>query len=179
MNRFSHMFTLLAVSAGLYLAAKPARGAEDSLQRIESDGAKPPSIDELLLFFPSKHPAGNWTPNDLRFEDVWFTAEDQTRLHGWHCPCGNPRATILIAHGNAGNIASRSPWLIYVQSKAQVSTFMFDYRGYGRSEGIPTVSANEPKSFLAIPDADHNNWLTPEYLRRLDEFVSGVIRNAK
>lgn len=37
------------------------------------------------------------------------------------------------------HVASRAPWLKYLQSRARVATFMFDYRGYGRSEGIPTV----------------------------------------
>jgi hypothetical protein len=76
-----------------------------------ADEVKPPSVDELLLFFPSKHPAGNWTPTDLRFVDVPFSSEDKTRLHGWYCPCDEPRATILIAHGNAGHVASRAAWL--------------------------------------------------------------------
>ncbi len=111
----------------------------------EGPSEKPPetkqqSIDELLLFFPSKFPAGDWSPKDLRFEDVQFTSEDQTRLHGWYCPTDNPRAIVLLAHGNAGHVASRAPWLRYLQTKAQVSVFIFDYRGYGRSEGTPTVA---------------------------------------
>lgn len=119
-------------------ASYPCR-AEAPQDRAESATSKAPSIDELLLFFPSRYPAGNWAPKDLKYHDVWFVAEDKTRLHGWYCPCENPRATILIAHGNAGNVASRTPWLKYLQSKARVATFMFDYRGYGRSEGVPTV----------------------------------------
>ena len=97
------------------------------------------SIDELLLFFPSKHPEGDWNPADLEFVDVSFTADDKTRLHGWYCPCEKPRATVLVAHGNAGNIAGRAEWLRLLQSRLRVSAFMFDYRGYGRSEGVPTV----------------------------------------
>ena len=46
---------------------------------------------------------------------------------------------ILIAHGNAGHVASRTQWLRYLQTRAKVTVFMFDYRGYGRSEGTPTV----------------------------------------
>ncbi|MHB0961391.1 MAG: alpha/beta hydrolase [Pirellulaceae bacterium] len=105
----------------------------------ESSEAKRPSIDELLLFFPSKFPEGNWAPDDLRYQDVWFSAADKTRLHGWYCPCDHPRAIMLIAHGNAGHTAFRTPWLKYLQSQARVATFMFDYRGYGRSDGVPTV----------------------------------------
>ena len=100
---------------------------------------KHPTIDELLLFFPSKFPNGDWNPKDLKFQDVFFAAEDKTKLHGWYCPADNPRAAVLIAHGNAGHVASRAPWLRYLQTKANVSVFMFDYRGYGRSEGTPSV----------------------------------------
>ncbi len=100
---------------------------------------KAQSIDELLLFFPSKYPTGNWQPTDLKFQDVNFAAEDGTKLHGWYCPSDKPRAVVLIAHGNAGHVAGRASWLRYLQKSARVSVFMFDYRGYGRSEGTPTV----------------------------------------
>ncbi len=97
------------------------------------------TLDERLLFFPSKFPEGDWEPKDLKFEDVYFTAEDGTKLHGWYCPAENPRAVILIAHGNAGHVASRASWLQHLQQHLKVSVLMFDYRGYGRSEGTPTV----------------------------------------
>jgi hypothetical protein len=32
-------------------------------------------------------------------------------------------------------------------------------------------AANEPKTFVTITGADHNNWLTEDYLRQLDEFI--------
>ena len=97
------------------------------------------TIDELLLFFPAKFPEGNWQPENLKYEDVFFEAADKTRVHGWYCPCERPRAVILIAHGNAGHVAHRAGWLRYLQTEARVTTLMFDYRGYGRSEGKPTV----------------------------------------
>jgi hypothetical protein len=100
---------------------------------------KPPSVDELLLFYPAKFPEGNWAPDGLRYQDIWFEAADRTRLHAWYCPCDRPRAIILIAHGNAGHLAFRASWLTYLQANARVATLMFDYRGYGRSKGVPTV----------------------------------------
>lgn len=103
------------------------------------DGTKPRSLDELLLFFPSKYPAGNWTPPNLKFEDVDFESKDKTKLHGWYCPCEKPRAIVLLAHGNGGNVTSRAGWLHYLQTKLRVSAFMFDYRGYGKSGGVPTA----------------------------------------
>jgi fermentation-respiration switch protein FrsA (DUF1100 family) len=101
--------------------------------------AKTRSLDELLLFFPSKYPEGNWKPEKLTFEDAWFTAQDGTRLHGWYCPCKNARAVLLHMHGNGGNLSHRAALMRYFQHGLRVTAFIFDYRGYGRSEGVPTV----------------------------------------
>ena len=123
----------------LALILAPCRAQESKSVNSKADST-PQSIDELLLFFPSKFPTGDWQPRNLQFKDVFFSAEDKTKLHGWHCPCDNPRAVVLFAHGNAGHIAYSAPWLRYLQTKMRVSVFAFDYRGYGRSEGTPTVA---------------------------------------
>jgi fermentation-respiration switch protein FrsA (DUF1100 family) len=108
----------------------------------------------LLLFFPSKFPDGNWEPKAFHFEDVWLSAEDGTRSHAWYCPCDKPRAYILYAHGNGGNLSYESALLKYFQEDLHVSALVFDYRGYGRSEGVPTVKgvledARAARSILA------------------------------
>ena len=125
-----------AITFGVPLRAR----AQETPTLEKQVGSQVQSIDEMLLFFPSKYPAGDWSPKDLRFNDIFFIAADKTRLHGWYCPCDNPRGVVLLAHGNAGHIASRASWLRYLQTKARVSVFIFDYRGYGRSEGAPTVA---------------------------------------
>jgi fermentation-respiration switch protein FrsA (DUF1100 family) len=97
------------------------------------------SLHETLLFFPSKYPRGDWSPAGLEVEDCWFTAQDGTRLHGWYVEHPNPRALVLYAHGNAGNVAQWARVLRLLHKRFQVSVMIFDYRGYGRSEGVPTV----------------------------------------
>ncbi len=134
-----HQWTSLAIAAVLAVNIAQNCDAQELRTADPATGTKPQSIDELLLFFPSKFPAGDWNPKDLRFKDVFFSADDETKLHGWYCPCNNPRAVLLLAHGNGGHIASRTPWLRYLQNRARLSVFIFDYRGYGRSEGTPTV----------------------------------------
>lgn len=138
MNRNASSSGLLAAAFTIFAMAQCNAQETDKAGPLR-DEVNTQSIDELLLFFPSKHPVGNWAPEGLRFEDVYFTAEDETKLHGWYCPCDMPRAVVLLAHGNAGNVASRASWLRYLQSRARLSVFVFDYRGYGRSEGTPTV----------------------------------------
>ena len=67
------------------------------------------TLDESLLFFPAKHPIGDYHPPSLTFEDATFTAADGTKLHAWYCPADNPKAVVLFCHGNAGNISHRAP----------------------------------------------------------------------
>lgn len=98
----------------------------------------PPNLDRVL-FIPTKFPTGDWDPNSLIFEDVFFHAADNTKLHGWYCPTKNAELTILIVHGNAGNVSTRVRLLQHLQNQQTASIFIFDYRGYGRSEGSPSI----------------------------------------
>jgi hypothetical protein len=117
-----------AVSSLLTGCASPfAGGGESSWSRFERDH----------VFVPAKYPSGNWTPAAYTFEDVWFHAEDGTRLNGWYCPQEKPVAVILVAHGNAGNITYTVPLLKRLHDLHRVSVLAFDYRGYGKSDGEP------------------------------------------
>jgi fermentation-respiration switch protein FrsA (DUF1100 family) len=95
-----------------------------------------------LLYFPM--PLSGVTPAvaGLAFEDMSFRAEDGVELHGWWIPAarqraGRPAVHLLLCHGNAGSIENR---LIHARSlvDAGVDVLLFDYRGYGRSQGRPS-----------------------------------------
>lgn len=114
---------------------------EDNEQDFsQSKVKKSRSIDELLLFQPARYPAGDWNPDGLKFEDVWMTTGDGVKIHGWYCPHVNPQAVVLYAHGNAGNLSHRAAMIEQLVEQHQVSVMIFDYRGYGRSEGKPTAA---------------------------------------
>ena len=98
------------------------------------------TLDEWLLFYPAPYPAGLWEPTGLGQEDIWFQADDGTRLHGWLFAHERPRATVLYLHGNAGNLSHRAHLLAGLRDQLNISIFIPDYRGYGRSVGTPTVS---------------------------------------
>lgn len=78
---------------------------------------------------PTTHPGA---------ESVWFTSQDGTKLHGWFIPArggsSNTAPTILHVHGNAGNIESHI-WFTEYLPEAGFNLFIFDFRGYGQSEG--------------------------------------------
>lgn len=91
-------------------------------------------IESNFIFFPEK--AMTATPGSLGldFEDVYFTTIDGVKLHGWFVP-GESEVTWLWFHGNAGNISHRLDNLNILRDQLGVSVFIFDYRGYGLSEG--------------------------------------------
>jgi uncharacterized protein len=94
-------------------------------------------FEDQLIFVPSKYPEGDWRPQGLGQEEVALQSADGTKLHGWYVPCQNPRAFILFCHGNAGNITDRVEILRELRDVVGAAVFIFDYRGYGQSEGSP------------------------------------------
>lgn len=95
-------------------------------------------IEDRFIYFPSR--AITATPADmsLEFEDVYFETEDGLRLHGWWVPGPTNDVTLLWFHGNGGNLSDRVGILELLHNELGASVFMFDYRGYGRSEGKPS-----------------------------------------
>jgi uncharacterized protein len=75
------------------------------------------------------------------FEDVFFKAGDGVALNGWFFPASTNshrrHLAVLVCHGNAGNISDRLDTCAALLSTG-VSVFVFDYRGYGRSQGRPS-----------------------------------------
>lgn len=74
----------------------------------------------------------------LEYEDVTFPTSDGLTLSGWFLPARSAaRGLVVHFHGNAANITghvSQVHWL----PEAGYHVLMFDYRGYGRSEGRVT-----------------------------------------
>jgi len=115
-------------------------------------------FERRLVFFPQipGRLTGDWSPPDLTHEDVWLTAGDGVRLHGWWIPAyaknvgseGTPSPTgapggagdlptFLCFHGNAANIAWRADFYRFLRG-LPANVFALEYRGYGRSEGVPS-----------------------------------------
>jgi hypothetical protein len=95
-------------------------------------------LENSLIFLPSRYPEGLWTPDGFSFEDATFHSADGTRLHGWYVHHENPQAVILFSHGNAGNLSHRAAIVGRLNRQLRASVLIFDYRGYGKSEGSPT-----------------------------------------
>lgn len=88
-----------------------------------------------FIFFPSAILEQTPRHVGLDFEDVFFATRDDVRLNGWFIPHREARSTLVWFHGNAGNISHRVENIKLLHDKVKVNIFIFDYRGYGRSEG--------------------------------------------
>jgi len=73
----------------------------------------------------------------LDFETVRFETADGVKLSGWFIPSDSAKGVILFCHGNAGNLSHRLE-SIQIFHRLGLDVFIFDYRGYGESEGKPT-----------------------------------------
>lgn len=94
-------------------------------------------IEAFFVYFPD--PVIGTVPADrsLNYEEVWFDTEDGIKLHGWLFSLEEDAPVILFCHGNAGNMSHRLENIrLLVDHKLNV--FIFDYRGYGKSEGDPS-----------------------------------------
>lgn len=99
-------------------------------------------FEESLIFFPDKHPIGNWRTEGRSYqvEEARFAAADGVPLHGWYIPHERPRAYLLFSHGNGGNLTHRATMLSQLH-RLDLAVLIYDYRGYGLSADRPP---NEP-----------------------------------
>jgi alpha-beta hydrolase superfamily lysophospholipase len=74
--------------------------------------------------------------HNFKYEDIWFSSLDGTKLHGWYFPAKTKAAkgTIIQFHGNAQNISTHVYSLLWLTEEGY-NLFTWDYRGYGKSQG--------------------------------------------
>jgi len=93
-------------------------------------------LEFMATYNPEPYvPGPNWAlpPNG---EEVWVKVANGDRVHGWFLRATERPAvaTVLHCHGNGGNLSS-VVWVAQELTKRGFDTMIFDYRGYGRSEG--------------------------------------------
>ena len=149
MSRIASLLLLLINLgwAGIALAQFSPRSAQST-----SAQSSPPSpgsssttwypgraLETSLLFHPIKANEG-WVapPASSPVEDVWLKAADGNRIHAWWLERDAARGVILFCHGNAGNLSYWRPQIVALANKLGHSVLIFDYPGYGRSEGKPS-----------------------------------------
>jgi fermentation-respiration switch protein FrsA (DUF1100 family) len=94
-------------------------------------------LEKKLIYHPSPFPEELVDSDQVPFEDARFQSADGTRLHGWFAEHPDPIGVALFCHGNAGNVVGRGGTLKILNERHRLSVMVFDYRGFGQSEGKP------------------------------------------
>lgn len=98
-------------------------------------------FERSVVFHPERYAEGAAWKTPQGGEDVWFASASGERLHGWYVRAQNVEAeraaTVIYFHGNGGNINTIG-WLGKRLAERGFNVLLFDYRGYGRSEGKVT-----------------------------------------
>ena len=117
-------------------------------------------------------------PDPWSAESVEFTAKDGTRLHGWFIPSAtgpaeNAIATVIHAHGNAGNMSAHWPLVSWLPER-NFNVFMFDYRGFGKSKGRPSQAGLLDDTQSAINVVRHRSDVNPQRLVLFGQSIGGA-----
>jgi fermentation-respiration switch protein FrsA (DUF1100 family) len=139
----------------------------------------------LFLFFPEglkeadADPAG-WGLEGA--EQVWIRTEDGLRLHGWWAPAedgeaavrGAARGAAIFFHGNAGHLAHRAPIAARLR-RLGLGVLLFDYRGYGRSDGRPSEAGLYLDGAAALRFLAEERDLPPERVLLLGHSLGAAV----
>ena len=110
-----------------------------------------------LFYYPDRYQYETPKRAGLAFDRVVFTSADGTQLAGWFIPAvgvASPReakGTVIQMHGNAQNMTAHWSFVDWLPLRG-FNLFVFDYRGYGESDGKP-----DPKGVFedAVAALDH------------------------
>jgi fermentation-respiration switch protein FrsA (DUF1100 family) len=95
------------------------------------------SLQRRLTYFPIP-----WTPSEADranpgYEEVSVRTADGEELHAWLNRVEDSPWTVIIFHGNAGNLMYHEAPLGLFRALG-LQAILFDYRGYGLSSGSPS-----------------------------------------
>lgn len=125
-------------------------------------------LKDKLVLFPMKN--AEWRsyiadidknlPTSTR--EIKFKADNDKELDGFYIKHKNPAAKlVLVCHGNAGSVADRIPLAAHLAA-AGASALVFDYEGYGDSQGEAKMSRLIPDAISAFDYAQNELGYKPE-----------------
>jgi uncharacterized protein len=114
------------------------------------------ALETELVYHPSPASASWREPSSPTVREVEMTGPSGERLYGWWCPAEGATGALLYCHGNGGNLSIWADHIEMIRQELGESVLIFDYPGYGKSEGHPDQAA-----CCAAADAAYD-WLRKE-----------------
>jgi pimeloyl-ACP methyl ester carboxylesterase len=114
----------------------------------------------------------------IKFENIQITTRDNVNLDSWFVPAKDNdlvgKGVILFCHGNGGNISNRISYLPIFRELG-LATFLFDYRGYGKSGGTPTEEGTYTDVEAAWQYLTQERQIPPQKIIIYGESLGGAI----
>lgn len=131
-------------------------------------------FERSQMYFPQA--ILEFKPSDigLSYQDIYLSASDGVRLHGWWIPASPSRGTVLFCHGNAGNISHRLE-SIRIFNALGLDVFIFDYRGYGNSSGQPSEEGTYRDAEAAYSYLTDELQISPERIIIFGRSLGGAV----
>jgi uncharacterized protein len=140
-------------------------------------------IERALVYRAPPRTRGNWKSRWVNHEDAWFESRvtpsaAPVKLHGWFCPHPKPRRVVLYAHGATEHVADLVSVVVRIQDTLDASVLVFDYRGYGRSEGTPSEDGCIADGLAAQQWLAERTGVLPEDLVLVGRSLGGAVMTA-
>jgi fermentation-respiration switch protein FrsA (DUF1100 family) len=121
-------------------------------------------FENTFVFQPSPWDDRNWAQlSGLPLEEVWLPIDEVVTVFGWFVDAGPHKPVLFWCHGNAGNVSHRLENIRQLFQRG-ISVFIFDYRGYGRSTGVPSEAGLYKDALASYEYLIHQRRISPERL---------------
>lgn len=131
-------------------------------------------IEKNSIYFPMKEITATPEEVGLSYEDVYFDTSDGKCLNGWFIAGDEDGVTVILNHGNAGNIGHRLEKLLIFHNLG-LNVLIFDYRGYGKSEGAPSESGLYKDAMAAYIYLTEKRKVSEDQIVLYGESIGGAV----
>ncbi len=115
---------------------------------------------------------------ELNTQEIFLHTADGVRLHGrfYQHNTTPARGTVVQFHGNAGNITNHVGLLLWLVEHGY-NLFVFDYRGYGRSESTPSPAGLHQDALAALHETErlHRTYADKGLLIIVGQSLGGAV----
>jgi len=127
-----------------------------------------------FTFQPTKELLYNPGDIGLDYENVQLKTHDNLLLSAWYIPAKDAKFTLLFCHGNGGNMSDRVV-SINIFNELGLNCLIFDYRGYGDSQGKPTEEGTYTDAQTACDWLINQKKISPENIIIYGQSLGGSV----
>ncbi len=118
----------------------------------------------------------------FKLEEVQIPTADSLKLSGWFIKNPTATATVLYFGGN-GFLMVTSFYIIKAIIDQNVNMLVFDYRGYGQNDGVPSVAGLKSDGLAAYDFLIHEKQVIPQKLiihgHSLGSFIASFVASER